>query len=25
LLRMRYDPADGHWKRFKFLEFVPPE
>lgn len=24
LLRMRYDPADGHWKRFKFLEYVPP-
>jgi hypothetical protein len=24
LLRVRYDPADGHWKRFKFLEYVPP-
>jgi hypothetical protein len=25
LFRMRYDPSDGHWKRFKFLEFVPPD
>jgi|Deesub1362B_J571_1020462.scaffolds.fasta_scaffold28189_2 hypothetical protein len=25
LIRMRYDPASGHWKRYEFLDFVPPQ
>ena len=24
LIRMRYDPSSGHWKRYRFLDFFPP-
>ena len=24
VFRMRYDPTDGRWKLYEFLEFIPP-